>query len=202
MTAEIHSDETAVKKTRFQSPVPFIIQLRNLIFGKKRPDTFTQVTFYINLIIWASFVIWNILSYYAISSRTLIWAKKGIPVEAIIERRGKELGFAKGEFLDRLLTYHSLSIILWLIAGAGLVMLYRKKKIFLYLTVVPVGLYILMSIFYVSWTYFIQDTTAYDKVALLIFFLSIAIQSYLLKNEREGRGINFFGVDEEDQPSE
>ena len=47
--------------------------------------------------------------------------------------------------------------------------------------------------FYLSFTYFAQDTTAYDKVALLIFIASISIHGYLMKNEREGGTISFFG---------
>lgn len=202
MTDNTYIEETeSVKKTPFQSPVPFIIKLRNLIFGKKRPDAFTQVTFYLNLIIWASFFIWNILSYFAISSREFIWQKKGIPVEAIIEKRGSELNFSYGEFLDRLETFHSISVILWAISAIGLILLYRKNKRFIYFAFTPVILFVMMNIFYLSWRYFMEDTTAFDKIALIVFFLSLTVYSYLLKEQKEDDGeINFFGVAEEDEP--
>ena len=85
-----------VKHTKFQSPVPLLIRVRNFIFGKKKPDVFTRVTFYINMLIWFMFFLWNIVSYIAISSRNLILDMKGIPVEEIIEVRGVELGIYLG----------------------------------------------------------------------------------------------------------
>ncbi len=46
-----------------------------------------------------------------------------------------------------------------------------------------------------------EDTTAFDKIALIVFFLSLALFSYLLKQQKEDDGeINFFGVAEEDEP--
>lgn len=192
-TGELQDEQKQVRKTRFQSPVPILIKIRNLIYGKKRPDVYTQITYYVNLLIWLSFMIWNLISFFAITSRHMIYRQKGISLTAIVERRGKELNFEPGTFLDRLYTFHAISIICWSLVFIGLILLYRKKKQFVYFTLGPVIFYLGMTMFYLSFTYFMEDTTAYDKVALLIFIASISIHAYLMKNEREGGSISFFG---------
>ncbi len=193
-------EEQEVKpRTKFQSPLPFIIQFRNLIFGKEKPDTFTSVTFVINIIISTTFFLWNIISYFSISMKDFIEAQKGISVEEIITKRGGELGFENGEFLNRLLTFHAISIICWIIVFVGIVLLYRKLIQFVYFIVLPILFYIGMSIFYISYTYFIEDTTTYDKIALLVVVAGSILHYFLMKNESRGGSINFFGAIEDEE---
>lgn len=192
-------EQEAKSTTKFQSPIPFIIQFRNLIFGKKKPDIFTLVTFYMNLVIWFTFMIWNIISYFSISMKDFILAQKGISVEEIITKRGLELGFENDEFLNRLLTFHAISIICWTIVFVGIVLLYRKKKQFIYFIVGAILAYVGMSIFYVGYIYFIEDTTTYDKIALLIIVAGSILHYFLMRNESNGGSINFFGAIEDEE---
>ena len=185
--------EEEVKTTKFQSPVPLLRQFRNFVFGKKKPDVFTRLTFNINMIIWITFLLWSIISYFTLNSRAMVQQFKGIPVEKIIEDRGKELGFEHGDFLSRLLTFNGIAIICWLLVFIGLILLFRKKRQFIYFVLGGTVFYIGMSIFYLSFSYFMEDMTFYDKIALLIIVVSSIIHSYLMKNEREGGSINFFG---------
>ena len=178
---------------KFQSPVPILLKTRNLIFGEDRPDIYTRITFHINLLIWAAFMIWNLFSYFAITLRTIIQQQKGIPVETIIQERGLTLGFEYDEFLPRLLTFHGIAIICWALFFFGLILLYRKKKQFSYFIFGSAIFYIGMSILYLSFTYFIEDTTTFDKIALLVLLASCSLYAYLLKNERNGGSISFFG---------
>ena len=181
--------------TKFQSPIPFLRQLRNLIFGKHLPDMFTRITFYINSVLWTTFIIWHILSYVTLTSRDLFLQQKGLPIESIVEKRGAELGFEAGEFLARLITFHGIAIICWAIMFIGLIFLYRKFKSFIYVILGPVVFYIGMNIFYVGFTYFMDDTTMYDKVALLIIIVNTLLHSYLIKNGRDEDGhVSFFGL--------
>ena len=182
-----------LKTTKYQSPLPFIIKLRNFIFGNNRPDLFTQVTFYLNTIIWITFISWSVISYLAIASRNLILSHKGIPVEKIIETRGLALGYGDNEFISRLNTFHGIAIICWVVVFIGLVMLYRKKKSFIYPIILSTLFYIGMSIFYLGFNYFIEDTTTYDKIALLVLIMSSIIQYFQLKSEKQNGRINFFG---------
>lgn len=189
-------------RTRFESPVPFVIALRNLVYGKKKPDMYTRIAFVINMIIWVTFFLWNIISYFVITNRDVLRIQKGINVERIIETRGSELGFEVGQFMNRLLTFHAISIICWGLIFIGLVLLYRKKKQFIYFTLAPLTFYIGMMLFYIGFTYFAQDTTMFDKIALLVFVVSILMHAYLLQNERSGGSISFFGETEDDKEDE
>lgn len=188
--------EEESKATKFQSPVPLLRQFRNFVFGKKKPDVFTRLTFNINVIIWITFLLWSIISYFTISSRAMVQQFKGIPVEKIIEERGAELGFEGGDFLARLLTFNGIAIVCWIVVFIGLILLFRKKKQFIYFVLGGTVFYLGMSIFYLSFSYFMEDMTFYDKIALLIIIVSSIIHSYLMKNEREGGSINFFGEEE------
>lgn len=187
----------AVKKTPFQSPVPILIKLRNIVFGKQKPDVLTQVHFFLNLVIAVAFFSWHLLSVFAINRRGLIWEFKGISVEALVERRGMELGFSGGELLDRLMTLHSISVICWTIVFIGLVRLYRMKKDFIYFTMPSLLFYLGMNVFYMSFRFFMEDTTNFDKVAILIVALSSLIHYFLLKRSGGREKISFFGVDED-----
>lgn len=162
---------------------------------------YTRITFYINLLIWVTFFSWSILSYFVINSRHMIFEQKGLSVEYILFRRGEQLGYARGEFMERLLTYHSIGIILWGFVFLGLILLYRKKRLFVYFSLLPIILYLLMTIFYISWDYFMEDTTNYDKIALLVAISSLIIHSYMIKNELRGGSISFFGEATDDEES-
>ena len=188
-----------IKSTKFQSPVPFLIRLRNLIFGKTKPDIYTRITFYLNLLIWLAFMLWSIISYITISSRKLINDIKKIPVESIIQERGIELGFSEDTFITRLTTFHAISILCWSVVFIGLILLYRKKKRFIYFILGGTTFYVGMIIFYISFQYFREDMTFTDKVGLLILFLSVLLHAFLMKNERSGGSISFFGEVEDDE---
>lgn len=188
------------KVTKFQSPVPIVLKIRDLIYGKEKPDFFTRINFLLNLILWATFMIWSLISFYAVNARDFIYRQKGIPVESIIKSRGRELEFEGEDFLQRLLTVNGISIICWAAVFIALILMYRRSKRFFYLFIVPILFYIGMLFFYISPTYFFEDTTTFDKVALLIMLTSASIYYYLIKNKEKDEEINFFGVeaDEDD----
>jgi len=183
---------------KYQSPVPFLIKFRNLIFGNEKPDIYTRVVFIINIIIWLSFQLWTAISYFTLYNRSIIEQQKGIRIEKIINDRGLELGFIDNDFVARLLTLNAIGIICWAIVFFGLILLFRKKKEFIYFILGGSLFYLGMSIFYVSYYYFIEDTTTFDKIALLILITSSVFHSFLMKNERKGGSISLFGEAEED----
>jgi hypothetical protein len=190
--------EGAAKKTKFQSPKPILVRLRNIVFGKRKPDIFTRVTFYINMVIWLIFMLWNVIGYIAISSREMITEVKGIEVEEIIAARGIELGFEPADFITHLAVLFGVGTLCWIAVFFGLILLYRKRRQFVYFIVGGVVFYIGLNIFYLSFQFFREDTTSFDKIALLIIVLSTIIHSFLMNNERRGGSISFFGdVDEE-----
>lgn len=187
------SSEEPEKTTKFQSPKPFLVRLRNLVFGRRKPDIFTRAIFYINLIIWLSFMLWNLIGYFAISMRDMISEMKGIKVEEIIVERGIVLGFEPADFISRLTVLHGVGILCWGAVFFGLVLLYRKRRQFVFFIVGGALFYIGLHLFYLNFQFFKEDTTSFDKICLLILIFSTIIHSVLMRNERRGGSISFFG---------
>jgi hypothetical protein len=187
---------------KLESPIPFVIILRNWIFGKKRPDIYTRLTFLTNLVIWLLFLIWSSFSYFAVASREWIWQQKGIAVTWIIERRGGQLGFEEGVFLNRLEWANLIGLCCWILFFIGLIFLYRKKRVFIYFTLIPLLAYIGINSLYLSFTYFVEDITLFDKILLLISLVSLTISAYFIRGERDGSPVNFFGVTPDEDSSE
>lgn len=201
MTKEEELEKERIKREKirkFESPIPFVILLRNLIFGKAKPDIYTRIVFYISSAIGLMFLLWNCISYFSLVSREWIFNNKGIDIESIIERRGIELGFEGADFINRLQTVSAIAIICWCFFFAGMVLLYRKKRTFIYFTIIPVVFYVFMNTVYLTFGYFLSDTTTFDKIGILILALCLPIHSYLMKNEREGGSISFFGDHQEE----
>lgn len=188
------------KIRKLESPVPFVLMLRNFIFGKVRPDFMTRLTFYANVAICLTFLIWSSFSYFAVISKDWIWEQKGIAVTTIIEQRGSELGFSEGVFMSRLEFASFASIVCWIIFFFGLVLLYRRKTLFTYFTLVPITIYLILNGLYLGFTYFIEDITLFDKLLLLISVVSLIIQAFLIRSGASDGAMNFFGVaqDEDD----
>lgn len=206
MITDAEKDDIARRKKeklrKLESPIPFVIILRNWIFGKKRPDIYTRLTFLANLFIWMLFLIWSSFSYFAVASREWIWQQKGIAVTWIIERRGGQLGFEDGVFLNRLEWANLIGLCCWVLFFVGLIFLYRKKRIFIYFTLIPLLAYIGIDSLYLSFTYFIEDITLFDKILLLISLVSLTISAYLIRGERDGGSVNFFGITPDEDSSE
>ena len=187
----LSTDEEKVEK--YQSPVPILKHFHRFIFGNERPDVYTRLTFNINLIIWFFFTLWSILSFFTLKSRTLIFKLKGIPVEKIIHERGIELGFNGSDFIDRLLTFNAIAIICWILIFFGLILMFRKIKLYIYFILGGSLFYVGMSIFYLNYQYFLEDMSSFDKIALLILITSSIFHFFILKREQESGHINFFG---------
>ena len=190
------AEQIVESRSKFNSPIPLLRRLSVLIFGETKPDNYTQLTFYINLFFWATFLIWSIASYMTLSFRGLILETKKIDVEQVINERGNVLGFLPHELMDSLLTVHAIGIICWLVVFIGIVLIWRKNTYFIYFVLGGLIFYTGMLIFYLSFSYFSQDTTLFDKIGLLAMFLSSVIYYFLLRKEHAGGSINFF--EEED----
>lgn len=180
------------------SPLPILLRLRNLVFGEQAPDTYTKISFFFALIIWCIFFLWSILGLVVIQSRHWIKEEKKIDVTQLIEQRGQELGFDRFVFADRLETFHTASIVCWIIVFAGLVLLYRKRMEFIYLFGAGTGIYLLLMWFMLGFGYWLKDTTTFDKIVFILMVAHTFLYYYFLKMEKAGNKTNFFGIKEED----
>lgn len=176
--------EEIEQHTKFNSALPLILKLRDLIFGENKPEVYTRITVYFNALIWLIFLSWHLISYASISLREVIFTEKKIDVEALIFERGKLLGFQPYEFLNLLLKYHLISSICWGTIFIGMILIWRKNKIFNYFIFIPLIVYAGMILFFLRWRYFMEDTTTFDKITLLVFVLNILIYYIIQRVKR------------------
>jgi cytochrome b subunit of formate dehydrogenase len=191
--------QTENQETKFKSPIPILRQLHGYIFGDEKPDNFTQFTFFLNLFFWFIFLLWSVISVLTLSFRHVVEKHKKISIEEIIFNRGKELAFEPSDFLNHLMTTYTVSVILWLAVFVGLVLLWRKNRFFIYFLGGGVILYVSMLIFYMSFTFFVEDTTLFDKIGLLAMLSSSLMYHFLLKKESRDGTMSFFGADEDEK---
>ena len=174
-----------LNKLEPKDAIPLVLKLRNLVFGKKKPDGFTRLLFIINLIAWFIFMLWNALSYISIIMTTYIREQKGISVARLVRNRGEELGFNGQEFLETVRQFHFLNLFVWIAIFIGIVFLYRKKKFFaIFFFGGFIDHFILMMVM-LSFTYFLEDTSFFDKILYGIMILPTFVYYILLNKEKE-----------------
>ncbi len=189
----VSETETKIANTKFQSPLPFIIKLRNLIFGNKTPGIYTRITFFVNLVCLLIFSLWSIISYFAIVYRQLFLEEKGVDVEAIIETRGLALGFDSGEFIKTLMTFHGISLLCWGFVFVGLILLWRRSNHFAYFFFGGTIFYFGMIIFYVGFDYYLDDISRFDKILFLLLNLNTLFYVFFIEKTGNNEKITFFG---------
>lgn len=179
---------------KFQSPVPFLIQLKRMIFGTKKPESQIRISFYFIAIVSLLFLIWNTFGAIAIESSDFIKQQKGISIEKIVVLKSEGLGFKSAtSFMEHLYTYYSISAILWFVIFIGSILLYRKKSIFNTVILIGIVLYLGLTIFYIGFDFFMEDITTLDKILILSLIITSLVQHNLINNEKKGGSSNLFG---------
>lgn len=171
--------ERKSKPTKFNTAIPLVLLLRDFIFGKNSPDRFTKFIVYTNLLIWLCFTAWHLISYFAISLRDLIFEEKKINVQELIFQRGIELGFSPYQFLNHILKYHFISIFAWGFVFVGLVLLWRKKKIFSFFIYIGLVAYVAILFLFMGRKYIATDVTFLDKIWVGYLFVSCSLAVFL-----------------------
>lgn len=184
-------------EAHLESPIPILSRLRNVIFGKESPDTYTQISFYLGVLIWIIFLVWTILGYMVLTSTDWIEQEKGLDVHSLIEQRGEALGFVGTDFQNSLITFYNVALIAWIGLFIGLVLQWRKNVYFIYFIWAAAATYLLAMWFLLGFSYWYNDTTTFDKIAFFLLVGHSSLYYYFLKREVRGEKTNFFGIDED-----
>lgn len=183
------NEESAVQQqiieTKFNSPLPILLKIRDFIFGKKRPEFYTRLTVYISALIWFIFLLWHTISFFAISFRNLIFNYKKIDVEQLIFDRGAALGFYQQQFLSLLLNFQLISIAAWSSVFLGIVLIWRKKRSFSIFLFGGIAVYYLAMILFLGFRYFNEDITWFDKISVSILLLITGAYYFFLVLEKK-----------------
>lgn len=178
-----NQEEAKIENNNTQMFRPHLKRVRNVILGTSRPKVFSQIVFYIGLITAFIFGIWSMISFFILKSPRYLKEHKGVDVKAIIELRGRELGFNNTKFYDYLEIFHLLGICLWFLVFLGCIFFWRQKKWSVFVIVGCLLIYCSCMIFLLGPTYFVEDTTLFDKITLALLFVIILIHHFVVKTE-------------------
>lgn len=169
------------------SPFSLLARFKKWILGEEKPDSFTFWSVIINSIIAFIFLLWSLLSLSVLLFREIMKNEKNINVSEIIGKRGHQLGFDKGnDFIHELSLFHMLALVCWFIVIIGIVLQYRRNLYFIYFIGAGILIYILAMWIMLGFSYWVQDTTGFDKSIFFIICLSSGFHYYYLKQELNG----------------
>lgn len=175
---------TNIEKNGEQLFRPHLKRARNFVLGDERPGLYTQIVFFTGLLITSIFGIWNTISYIILKQPLFLKRHKQVDVEAIISLRGRELGFEGTDFYNYLERFHLTGIVLWFCVLIGFIFLWRKQKWSAYIIIGGILLYSSIMTFLLGATYFVEDTTLFDKLSLLVLFLLVLIHHFVIGNRK------------------
>lgn len=175
---------TNIEKNDEQLFRPHLKRARNFVLGDENPGLYTQIVFFTGLLITSIFGIWNTISYLILKQPLFLKRHKQVDVEAIISLRGRELGFDGTDFYNYLELFYMIGIILWFCVLIGFIFLWRRQKWSAYIIIGSIILYSSLMTFLLGATYFVDDTTLFDKLSLLILFLLVLIHHFVIGNKK------------------
>lgn len=185
-------------EAHLSSPITLLTKLRRFIFGTENPDLYTKFSFFTALTGWAVFFLWSVLGTIAIRSREFIIDNKEVDIHKLLENRAVKLGYEAETFISRLETFYTLSVFLWIVVFAGLVLLWRKNFLFVWFFFGGTILYLICMWSMLGFGYFRNDTTLFDKVAIFVLIAHTAMYAYVLSQEIKGQPVRLFGLDAEE----
>jgi hypothetical protein len=180
---KIKLDKEKIDKLSPEDAIPLLLKLRQFLLGKKKPDSFTRLIFFINLMGVLLMTFWNLLSYMAILLSDFIKSNKGFSVNAIIRRNGRNLGFEGQDFLEAISLYYFLNIFVWLAVLFSLLLMYRKIKTYSLFYFSALGVHFTLMFWMIGLQYFIEDITWFDKMIYAVLIISTLIHSTVMKRE-------------------
>jgi|GEM_PF-5016545 len=145
------------------------------MFGQEKPGIWTQLVFYVNLLIAFIFLIWHLLSYYVLSMSTLIYEQKKIDIAALLQKRAEDLGLSKEYFEEHLMNFQLINISIWIIFVVGLIVLWRRKSIAFWIHGFCLIAYYCVLFFYMNFKFFNLDIQLSDKIMLGVSILTLSV---------------------------
>lgn len=174
-------EETNIEKKTEESQLfrPHLLRVKKVILGEENPRLYPQIVFFVGLFLSSVFGIWSVISFFILKSPAYLKQHKQVDVNAIIELRGRELGFEEDQFFRYLENFHLAGIILWFIILIGFILLWRQIKWSVYVIISAMIIYLGIMVFMLGPTYFVEDTTLFDKLSLLVLFILLVIQHFV-----------------------
>jgi hypothetical protein len=179
-------NETNIENNQSELFRPHLKRAKNFVLGTEIPGLYTQIVFFAGICITSIFGIWNTISLSILKIPAYLKQHKQVDVEAIVALRGRELGFDGTTFYNYLEIFHLSSIVIWLCILISFIFVWRKKRWAVVVIILGIIIYAALMLFLLGATYFVDDTTLFDKISLLILFVLVVIQHFVAgKKEQE-----------------
>lgn len=177
--------ETNIENNQDQFFRPHIQKARKIVLGQERPKLFTQIVFYLGVVITSIFGMWSTISILILKFPGYLKTNKQVDVEAIVGLRARELGFDAQDFYQKLELYHLTCVIVWIGILICLFLIWRSVK---WANVVIIASILALTIFQLVLfgpTYWVEDTTTFDKITLLILLTLVVISHFTMTSKQK-----------------
>jgi hypothetical protein len=185
--ARLKIDKAKLDKLSPEDAIPLLIRIRRFILGKNKPDGFTRLVYTINFVCWFLLMSWNLISYLVVQMSDLIKENKGFSVNAILRRKGRELGFDGEQFLQAITDYYFLSIFVWLAIFIGLALMYRKSRFYASFYFGGFIVHFTSMLLMIGFQYFLEDVSLFDKILYGIMLVTGLMHYTLMMKEKSQR---------------
>lgn len=181
------SEQTNIENNSDQLFQPQLKFAKNILLGEERPGFYTQLNFYLGNIIASIFLIWNAVSLLILKFPDYLREHKQIDVHAIIELRGRKLGFFEGDFFNKIMLLFTIGIVCWTVVLLCYFWIWRRKKTATLIALIAIGIYFGAHFVLLGIDYFNIDTTLFDKISIFIIVALNLIQYIILKRRSVDR---------------
>lgn len=164
-------------------PLTILGRLRRMVMGSRTPGLFTKIFFWSGLVLsWGYFMIWYVISYVAlISIHGLLDAKPEARVRAYFTEIGQAYGI--DDAFNTYKLFCLIQIMVLLVVLFGLFFTWRRWKIGPYLFIFGNLATVGITVFLLSWSFYMEEITIVDKSIQGLSILGGVI-ILLLQNQR------------------
>ncbi|MDX1652731.1 MAG: hypothetical protein R3277_09575 [Brumimicrobium sp.] len=199
---KIKVDKEKLSNLKPEDTIPLVVKLSRIIFGSKKPDSFTRIVFSVVLFSWFLLMMWNMISYFVLLSSEIIKKNKVFSINEIIRRNGRDLGFNGQDFLEAITQFYFINLFVWGVIFIGVILLYRKKTLYPFFLLGGLAVHFILMFFMLGFQYFIEDVSTFDKILYAVIVGFVLIHSFLLNRESRDKNKDFMSSPENSDSEE
>lgn len=169
------------------------LRVRRFVLGKEKPDLLTRISTMAVFVIWIYLISWQVLTFLSVMLVNTIEKTEGglngpATIKAAFQRVGsREYGFA--DTMNRLTIHSTAQLILFVVALAGIVLVYRKKRIGFILYILPLLSTFVATYFILGWNYIKNEVSGTDSILLLMTVIYFAIGLFIFYKKPEKKEV-------------
>lgn len=165
----------------------FLDKIRHLLMGRKKPNFFTRVIYYLGLTFgWFYFFIWFVTSYFSVVLTNMLDPSAASMWKARFNQIG---AFISDDPLKTFQSYALIQIAIFTALFFGLCFFWRKWKIGLYLVIFTHLAAILVTYLMMGWEYISEHVSLMDKIIYGIGTLPFVVYLIFRKKKKKDESL-------------